>query len=413
MNIVEDAIIERQREISKTPILDRISGIKESLVAAGDEAQELRHLPAWASKEMADAGLYRYVLPPELGGENLRAREQIEIIEAVSAIDGSVGWCVQISSEINALIIRQMGRDLTRKIFNDWYVLACSGHGPANGPNPGRNARRDGDGWRLNYQGSFASGCHNATWNYLMGPMVVDEETGKPADASFMIPAGEFDIIDTWDVAGMRGSGSQDVRMQDCYVPPEHVWVGRSLAPSELYENPTYRNPTHAVYNKAAVALGVCRGAINNFIDLALGKVPWGLTTSLKDQPQVQYRLGEAEAKLGAARAYIMQTQERLEAHLGPLPKDGGRLVPDWEVCRPALLACAHGAQTCREVVSMINNTAATTGCRMDSPLERQLRDAQQAANHALISYRHYEGIGKTYLGHEAEPVYTELSRPL
>ena len=118
--MVRAEIIERQKEISKTPPLDRIAAMKESLAAAGDEAQQLRHLPAWASKDMADQGLYRFALPTELGGENLRAREQIEIIEAVSAIDGSVGWCTQISSEINALVIRRMdptsGRQNLRRL---------------------------------------------------------------------------------------------------------------------------------------------------------------------------------------------------------------------------------------------------------------------------------------------------------
>jgi alkylation response protein AidB-like acyl-CoA dehydrogenase len=106
-----------------------------------------------------------------------------------------------------------------------------------------------------------------------------------------------------------------------------------------------------------------------------------------------------------------METQDRLEEHLGPLPKDGGRLSPEWEYYWPALLACAHAAQTCREIVSMMNNTAGTTGSRMDSPLERQLRDAHQAANHALISYRHYEDLGKTFVGHEPAPGYMELKR--
>jgi hypothetical protein len=108
-----------------------------------------------------------------------------------------------------------------------------------------------------------------------------------------------------------------------------------------------------------------------------------------------------------------MDTQDRLEAHLGPLPAKGGRLMPEWEYFWPALLACAHAAQTCREVVSMINNTAATTGCRMDSPLERQLRDAQQAANHALISYRHYEQLGATFLGHPPAAGYLALCEPV
>ena len=409
--MVKNEILERQKEVSKVPILERIEKIRESLQAAGDEAQELRHLPAWAAKQMGDQGLWRYALPTELGGENLTARQQIEVIEATSAIDGSVGWCTQISSEINALIIRRMEPGLAEKIFNDWDTLVCSGHGPPNGPNPGRNAERDGDGWRLNYQGSFASGCHNANWNFLMGNMTIDPETGEHAQASFMVPRGEFEICDTWDTAGMRGSGSHDVRMTDCYVPPEHLLPYRSLAPSETWENPTYRNPTHSIYNKAAVALGVCRGAINSFIELAMEKTPWGAGSSLKDQPQIHYRIGEAQATLLSARSFVMETQDRLEDHLGPLPKDGGRLAPDWEFYWPALMACAHAAQSCRNIVGILNNTAGTTGSRMDSPLERQLRDAQQAANHALISYRHYEQLGKTFVGYEPPDNYAELTR--
>ena len=409
--MVQAAIIERRDAIAKTPMLDRIAAMKDRLRAAGDEAQQLRHLPAWASKEMAAQGLYRYALPLELGGENLRAREQIEIIEAVSAIDGSVGWCTQISSEINALVIRRMDPALAHHIFDDWDALVCSGHGPANGPSPGRKARRDGAGWRINYQGSFASGCHNANWNYLMGAMTVDEATGQPAQASFMFPRGEFEIIDTWDTAGMRGSGSHDVRMTDRYVPTEYLLPFRSLAPCDIWENPTYRNPTHAIYNKAAVALGVCRGAIDSFIELAQTKTPWGSGSMLKDQAQVQYRIGEAQATLLAARTFVLDTQDKLEAHLGPLPANGGRLAPEWQYFWPALLACAHAAQSCRKVVGMINNTAGTTGSRMDSPLERQLRDAHQAANHALISYRHYEDLGKTFVGYEPPAGYMELSR--
>ncbi len=409
--MVQTAILERRDTIARTPILERIEAMKDLLRAAGDEAQKLRHLPAWASKEMAAQGLYRFALPLELGGEDLRARAQIEVVEAVSAIDGSIGWCTQISSEINALVIRRMDPAFAHRIFDDWDALVCSGHGPANGPSFGRNARRDGDGWRINYQGSFASGCHNATWNYLMGAMTVDEATGQPAQASWMFPRGEFEIIDTWDTAGMRGSGSHDVRMVDRYVPPAHLLPFRSLAPSETWTNPTYRNPTHAIYNKAAVALGVCRGAIDSFIELAQTKTPWGAGSMLKDQAQVQYRIGEAQATLMAARSFVLDTQDRIEAHLGPLPAQGGRLAPEWAYFWPALLACAHAAQSCRKVVDMLNNTAGTTGSRMDSPLERQLRDAHQAANHALISYRHYEDLGKTFVGYQPAQGYMELSR--
>ena len=89
--MVRPEIIARQNAIKQTPMLERIAAMKEMLAQAGDEAQQLRHLPEWASKEMADQGLYRFVLPLELGGENVTARAQIENVEAASAIDGSVG----------------------------------------------------------------------------------------------------------------------------------------------------------------------------------------------------------------------------------------------------------------------------------------------------------------------------------
>ena len=409
--MVRAEIIERQNEIKQTPMLERIESMREMLRAAGDEAQELRHLPAWAAKEMAANGFYRYALPKELGGEDVTAREQIENVELVSSIDGSVGWCTHINSEINGLVVRRMDRALCDKIFDDWDALVCSGLGPPNGPNPGRTAKREGDGWRLSYQGSFASGCHNATWNFVMSPVVMNEETGEGAENSFMVPKGEFEIVDTWDTAGMRGSGSHDVRMDGTYVPPEHLLPDRPLAPSEQWDNPTFRNPCHAVYNKSAVALGVCKGALESFIDLANIKTPWGLTSPLKDMPQVHYRIGEAMATYMAARTFVLDTQDALEAHLGPKPSEGGRLEPEWDVFWPAYLACAHSAQAVRHVVGIINNTAGTTGSRMDSPLERHLRDAHQSATHALISWRHYEDLGKNFVGHDPAANYMELRR--
>ena len=65
------------------------------------------------------------------------------------------------------------------------------------GPFPGREAQREGDGWRVTYQGAFASGCHNATWNLVMTGEIMDPTTGKQADAAFMIPQGEFEVVDT------------------------------------------------------------------------------------------------------------------------------------------------------------------------------------------------------------------------
>ena len=139
--MVRAEIIERQNEIKQTPMLERIESMREMLRAAGDEAQELRHLPAWAAKEMAANGFYRYALPKELGGEDVTAREQIENVELVSSIDGSVGWCTHINSEINGLVVRRMDRALCDKIFDDWDALVCSGWARWADPVPSTPAR--------------------------------------------------------------------------------------------------------------------------------------------------------------------------------------------------------------------------------------------------------------------------------
>ena len=193
-------------------------------------------------------------------------------------------------------------------------------------------------------------------------------------------------------MAGLRGSGSHDVRVVG-YVPPEHVLPQAALASTKNWENPTYRNPSQVPYNKGAVALGIARGALDVFADLAVTKTPWGSGSLLKDQPEAQIRMGEAEATWMAARAFLMESQDDIEENLGPL--DGGKESPDWPLVRRGLLASTHAAQACGHVVDLIHNTAGTTASRMSHPLERRLRDAHQAAAHGGVSWRHYGNMGE------------------
>lgn len=401
---MEQKLFDRIDTLKKNSPAIRIQEMSELLIKAGDEAQKIRHLPDWAAKEMVNAGLYRFALPTELAGEDLRARGQIEAVEAVAAIDGSVGWCVQINSEINAIFLKHAGRELAEKIFGDWHVIISSGGGPPNGPNPGKEAHRENNGWNLTYQGSFASGCHNATYDFVYDHNLGWENspTGA-AEAAWMIPKDDFEIVDTWDMAGLRGSGSHDVRMEKLHVPSEYTvpynWKEQEL----LWENPTYRNPCHAYYNKGAVALGIARGTMNEFVKLATHKTPWHSGSLLKDQPEAYIRLAESEANWMAAHAFLIESQEAIEKDLGPLSskKDSA----DFEIQRRGFLSCTHAAQSCRLIVDTIHNLSGTTASRMNHPLERKLRDAHQAASHALISWRQYGNWGKTFLG-EKPPTF-------
>jgi alkylation response protein AidB-like acyl-CoA dehydrogenase len=304
-----------------------------------------------------------------------------------------------IGSEINAMVAGGLEPGLAKEIFvDDPDVIFCGGGGP--GTQPSRALKENG-GWRLWAQSTFMSGCHNAKWAIQTAPLFDGERpmlgaNGQPVVRSFAIPSSEFEIVDTWDVASLRGSGSHDVRSNGAYVSPKWEPVQLFVLPAR-YPNPVFRIPvsTRLSYNKAAVATGIARGALDTLIELAQTKTPFMAATLLRDRPLAQYRVAEAEATLRAARAFLFEGMDGITDSLA-----GEAQEPAWEATKIARLACLHAAQSSMHVVDLIHNTSGTTGIRMDSPLERKLRDAHGAASHRWVGPWLYEEIGKTFLGH-------------
>ena len=385
------------KTLAGTPI-DRVAKLKDEIIKGGDEAQQIRHLPSWLTDALVDEGIFRFTLPPELGGENASMRETIETIEAISAIDGSVGWNVMIGSEINAMAAGGMPDDLAKEVFLDNpKVIMCGGGGP--GTQPSRALREPG-GWRVFAQSTFMSGCHNSAWAFQTAPTFDGEkpfmnEAGQPIIRSFMIPRSEYEILDTWDVGSLRGSGSHDVRSNGVFISDR--WAEAQLMTPARYPNPVYRIPVpvRLSYNKAAVATGVARGAIDCVIDLGQNKTPWMSANLLRDRPMAQYRLGEAEATLRACRAFVFEAMKGLEDSL-----QNGEKEPSWEAMKLARLACLHATQSSMRVVDLMHNTAGTSAIRMNSPMERKLRDAHGCASHRWVAPQLYDELGKVYFGH-------------
>jgi alkylation response protein AidB-like acyl-CoA dehydrogenase len=377
--------------------VERVHAIKDQIVKGGDEAQQIRRLPGWLAQSMIDQGLYRFALPRELGGEDASVRGTIEVLEAVAAIDASVGWNIMIGSEINALVAGGCPEPQAKEIYGDWNVIMCGGGGP--GTQPSRALREEG-GWRVFAQSTFMSGCHDATYAVQTAPLFDGEqpmlnEAGQPIIRSFLIPRDQFEILDTWDVAALRGSGSADVRTNGAFISDYWSEVQLFQLPTP-YENPVHRIPTSTrlSYNKAAVATGIARGVIDEFVSLAQTKTPFLSATSLKERPMAQYRLGEAEATLRAARAFLFEAMDGVTDSLA-----GGAQEPAWDAIKIARLACTHAAQSCRVIVDSLHNASGTTGIRMNSPLERKLRDAHGAASHRWVGPQLYEEAGKVLMG--------------
>ncbi len=396
---------------STTTPLERVAALHDVIRRGGDEAQTLRRCPTWVIDELIDAGMFRFTLPRELGGENASVGQTIEVIEAISAIDASVGWNVMLGSEINAMAAGGMAKELAAEVYLDNpRVVMCGGGGP--GTMPSRAVEQPDGSYKVWGQATFISGCHNATWCFIVAPVFVDDDikivNGAPVVKLWFLHRDQWEILDTWDVAGLRGSGSHDVVTDGGIVPARFAEVDLVTVPP-LYDNPVFRIPVplRLAYNKAAVAIGVARGALDEFAVLANTKTPLMSSTPLRDRPVAQQRMGEGEAVLRSARAFLFEAMGQIEDELW-----AGRDAPSGERTQIARLACTHAANASMQVVDSIHNAAGTSAIRMDSPLERKLRDAHGCATHRWVAHPLYAELGKIFLGHEAPPEFAGTGGP-
>lgn len=393
--------------------LERVERLRDVIVRGGDEAQQIRRLPDDVVDTLIDEGFFRFTLPPELGGENATTLETIEVLEAMSAIDASVGWNVMLGSEINAMAAGGMDKALAREVYLDNpRVIMCGGGGP--GSKPAYAVEQPDGSYKVWGESTFISGCHNATWCFMGAPIIDDGEPRKDANGQMIIKMwflhrSQWEIIDTWDVAGLRGSGSHNVRADGAVVEPKWLSVDLMSTPAH-YDNPVFRIPVplRLSYNKVAIALGIAKGALEGFRDLANNKVPMLSASKLMERPLAQLRMGENMARYRAARAYVFEAMAAVEDEL-----KAGADMPSPEVTINARLACVHGAQACMEVVDAIHAAGGTSASYLKNPLERKLRDAHGAASHRWVSAPLYETLGGILLGKEPDGEFSGRGGPV
>lgn len=409
MSIIDSG--ETLAQASGGSLLDRVAKLGDVIRQGGDEAQQLRRCPSSVVDALIDEGLFRFTIPRELGGEDASVGQTIEVLEAISAIDASVGWNVMLGSEINAMAAGGMAKELGEEVYvGNPRVVMCGGGGPGTGPSKAV-AQPDGS-YRVWAHATFISGCHNATWCFMIAPVFEDGSVkivnGAPMVKLWMLHRDQWEILDTWDVSGLRGSGSHDVITQGGIVPARFAAVDLVTMPA-LYDNPVYRIPVplRLAYNKAAVAIGVARGALDSFVELANTKTPMLSSTLLRDRPIAQQRMGEGEANLRAARAFLFEAMGHVEDELW-----AGRDAPSGPTTQSARLACTHAANVSMHVVDSIHNAAGTTAIRMDSPLERKLRDSRGCATHRWVAHPLYAESGRILLGHEPTAEFAGTGGP-
>lgn len=358
-----------------------------------DEAEAIRRLPAPVVDVFRQAGLLQIYLPRSMGGPEQSPLEFFQIIETLSQADGSAGWCAMIAGNISAFmgwLPAEIGRAM---------VGAPADFSAAGSVRPeGRATPVDG-GYRVSGRWDFASGVHHARW-LMCSCVVMDGDTphvteaGAPQTRTLWVPAESVRIEDTWSVMGMRGTGSHDFIVEDVFVPAERSFSlgGPPCEPGPLY-NPRM---TSAVLWTGTVgnALGIARGAIDAFVGLAgRSGTTMGRSVKLRDRPYIQARVGEAEAIVNAARAYVVSAVGEAWAAVCHGVPDPGREIAQ------ARLSIVHGMHEAVRAVDLIFHAAGTNAVYTRNPLERHFRDVHVAVQHAAGLPGQYESAGKVVLG--------------
>ena len=379
----------------ETDPVERARGLATVIAAAIPRIDAECRLPPELHAALRDAGMYRLLVPRSCGGAELDPMRYAETIEALATVDASTAWVI---GQLNGCGMSAAYLDLgvAREIFGvPEGILAW---GPALPDTTARGDVADG-GYRVTATWQFASGGRQATW--LGGSVPVFEPDGSPRKTArgttesrmMLFPKSGATITDVWRVIGLRGTGSDQYAVTDLFVPAERTFIRERVDTREA--GPLYRVSTiysHAVAF-AAVALGIGRATLDAFVELAKTKQPrrGGSGGGMRDNNAIQARIGEAEARLRAARAYLLAAAERGYREASTL--SGGSIGLESRIDMRAASTFAIGAA--EDVVDIAYRMAGSTAIFDTQPFERRLRDMHAVTQQAQGHLSNYESVGQ------------------
>jgi alkylation response protein AidB-like acyl-CoA dehydrogenase len=344
-----------------------------------------RRLPDFVFRALAEAGLFRLWLPSAMGGPELSPADFMQVVEAASAIDGSIGWLVANGGGMSR-VAGYLPAPVASEWFNDSYAFIVSATGAVGSAEPVAG------GYRITGRWPFGSGSGHAT-RFMGLAAVSDGSKNSQPPICFYFAREQVTIHDTWHVSGLRGTGSSDFEVKNAFVPAEHTHS--FLAPEPSQPGIIYRIPGLSIFpwSITGTSLGIAGGAMAAFTKQAMQGKPRPGTTKLVDREMVHSVVGRAEAVAGAARAFLKEAMTEL---LTALDEEGDRLMRARARLR---IACAYAAEGSLSIVQMLTTEAGASSIFESSLLERAGRDINAAVKHIAMSPQSYIVAGRLHLG--------------
>lgn len=350
------------------------------------ETEAARRVPPDLIERMATAGLFHAFVPLSLGGGEAHPSAFYRAVEKLSAADGSTGWVVMIGGS-GGVVAGALPQAAAREIYGDRPGKITAGVVAPRGravPAPG--------GYTVDGQWPFASGCEHSEW--IGGTCFVADETAATPDVRFIFfPRSEVEILDTWNVSGLKGTGSHDIAVHNRFAPAEHA--APLLSDQVQVDSPLYRFPLFGLLGLAvgAVALGIGRGALDEIKAMAPGKRSAFGGPALAETGNAQSEIARGEAAVRSARAFFYEAIDEVWATVAA---GDPASIEERALLR---LAAANAAAAAVQAVDRAYLLGGGTSIYESSPLQRQFRDIHALTQHIVVSPGTFEMAGRVFLG--------------
>ena len=369
------------RETAQTKwAVDRILDL---IHAAADEIERSRRLPDAVVAALRNTGINRLLIPAALGGMEASITDVMDVMERIAAVDGSAGWCAAIGAGSN-VFAGYMPATGAGTVFADPDQANATMFAPV--------GRMVSDHGRVVLSGRwpFTSNCLHSAWVGL-GALLHEADGVDPAPRIVFVPVADLTIEDTWDVVGLRGTGSHHVAAAEVPINLDRCarFADRPWPDGTLWRLPVY---TTLMPLLAAVALGIARGAVDE-VSRQAREGRNARRGQLADAPISMAELAVADTRLRAAGAGLRDAVGEAHTHAARGEPISRQLQA--RICLAGMHACDRSV----EVTSAAHHLGGAAAAYRGSHLLRALSDVQAARQHLLFSHQHLSVLGKLVAG--------------
>jgi 3-hydroxy-9,10-secoandrosta-1,3,5(10)-triene-9,17-dione monooxygenase len=364
-------------------MIARAKALIPRLRERASRTEELRRLPPETERELHESGLFRILQPKRVGGSELDYVALVDGADAIGQADASVAWnWANLASHHWMLaMFDKRAQDVVWSKDAD-ALIASSFIFPA-----GRARKVDG-GYVLRGRWPFSSGVDSSEWNMLASVVSTEDEADGIEYRIFVVNKRDYKILDTWDATGLRGTGSNDVEVNDAFVEePMTLAVsdldggptpGSAVNPNALYQLPVF---SLFPYVLSGVALGNAQACLDDYVNIARHRASTYNRAKVGDLQSTQIKIAEASAKIDAARVIMRSTcieamAEARRCH-----------IPDMAAKTKCRRDGAFAVNLCTEAVSLLFSASGARGLFTSGVLQRQFRDAHAINSHIAFNF--------------------------